>query len=102
MLIINDENFETEVLKSEIPVMVDFFADWCVPCKMLAPMLEELSGEISPKAKIVKLDVDQSPETAKAYGIMSVPTLIVFKDGAMISKTVGGKSKEELLSLLEV
>ena len=84
-----DENFKTEALSSNIPVLVDFFADWCGPCKMLAPIVEALSTEYEGKIKIGKLNVDEAPETAQAYGIMSIPTLLFIKNGEVVNKIVG-------------
>ena len=91
-----DENFNEEVLASNIPVVVDFYADWCGPCKMLAPVIEALAGEMEGKVKIGKLNVDDSPETARQYGIMSIPTLLYIKNGEVVNKTVGVLSKEEI------
>ena len=91
-----DENFNEEVLASNIPVVVDFYADWCGPCKMLAPVIEALAGEMEGKVKIGKLNVDDSPETARQYGIMSIPTLLYIKNGEVANKTVGVLSKAEI------
>src|SRR3954464_3787273 len=82
-------------------VLVDFWAPWCGPCKMIAPVLEELDSEIGEKVKIVKLDVDENPETASKYGVMSIPTLLVFKNGEVVDKTVGFQPKDSLASVLE-
>lgn len=87
--IINDENFQEEVLECDIPVLVDFFATWCGPCRMLTPVIAKLADEMEGKAKVVKLDIDESPETAEKYGIMAVPTLIVFKNGDIIQQMTG-------------
>lgn len=94
---VNTETFNTEVLQSDKPVLVDFFATWCGPCKMLAPVMEELAAEIS-DTKIVKLDIDQSPEIAAEYGVMSIPTLILFRDGKPVKQTLGFLPKESLIS----
>lgn len=91
-----DENFNEEVLASNIPVVVDFYADWCGPCKMLAPVIEALAGELEGKVKIGKLNVDDAPETARQYGIMSIPTLLYIKNGEVVNKTVGVVSKAEI------
>lgn len=96
-----DDNFESEVLKSNIPVLVDFYAEWCGPCQMLGPVIEELAGEYEGKVKIGKLDVDDSPKTAQEYGVMSIPMLIIIKDGKVIDKAMGFKSKEALKEVLD-
>ncbi|MEF9954491.1 MAG: thioredoxin [Clostridium sp.] len=92
------ENFEAEVLKSEVPVMVDFYADWCGPCKMMGPIVEELAAEFEGKVKIGKLNVDESSDIAMNYGVMSIPTLIIFKGGQVIRKEVGMQTKKLLIS----
>ena len=91
-------DFENEVIKSNVPVVVDFFATWCGPCKMIAPMLDQLATEFDGTAKIVKLDVDQAKEVAIQYGVKSVPTLVFFKDGEIADKVVGAQPKAELKS----
>jgi thioredoxin 1 len=93
---VSDANFETEVLKSAEPVVVDFWAEWCGPCRMIAPALEEISGSLAGKVKIVKLNVDENPATASKYGIMSIPTLMLFKDGQLASRQVGAAPKQKL------
>jgi thioredoxin 1 len=94
---VSDSNFETEVLKSTEPVVVDFWAEWCQPCKMIAPALEEIAGSpIGSKVKIVKLNVDENPATAAKYGIMSIPTLMLFKNGELASRQVGAAPKQKL------
>ena len=95
-----DENFNEEVLASDIPVLVDFYADWCGPCKMLAPVIETLATEQEGKVKVAKLNVDDSPETARKYGIMSIPTLLYIKNGEVVNKTVGVVSKTEIEQIL--
>lgn len=97
---ISSENFEKEVLNSEKPVLVDFFADWCGPCKMMAPIVEELATELEGKAKVGKLNVDENSDIAIEYNVMSIPTLIVFKNGKEEKRLVGVRDKEELLRLL--
>lgn len=92
----NSGNFETEVLKSDQTVLVDFYADWCVPCKMMAPVVDELAKEYEGKVKVGKLNVEESSDIAGNYSVMSIPTFIVFKDGKAVDKIVGGVSKEEL------
>ena len=93
---VSDANFETEVLKSTSPVVVDFWAEWCGPCRMIAPALEEISVAMGAKVKIVKLNVDENPGIASKYGIMSIPTLMIFKDGELASRQVGAAPKQKL------
>jgi len=94
---LTDQNFEEEVLKSEIPVLVDFFAIWCGPCQMMAPVVEEIAQEMEGKVKVGKMNVDENPVTAEKYGIMSIPTLILFKNGEAVKTLVGFRGKEEIL-----
>lgn len=96
---VNKDNFEEEVLKSEIPVLVDFNADWCGPCRMLAPILEDIASNINDK-KIVSLNIDDEDELADRYGISSIPCLILFKDGKEVSRSIGLKPKEEIEEML--
>ncbi len=98
---LTDENFETEVLKSEVPCLVDFWAPWCGPCRMVGPVIEEIAEEYKGKIKVGKLNVDQAPETALKYGIMSIPTIALFKEGNVAGKTVGALPKENLVSMFE-
>ena len=93
---VTDATFETEVLGAAEPVVVDFWAEWCGPCKMIAPHLEQLSGELSGKVKIVKLNTDENQQTAIRYGVRSIPTLIMFKDGEPVDMKVGASPKSEL------
>ncbi len=99
---ITSNNFQAEVLASDKPVLVDFYADWCGPCKMMSPILEQLATEVEGKAKIGKVNVDLSADLAQKYGVMSIPTLIVFKNGEISHQVVGARPKQELLSLLEI
>jgi thioredoxin 1 len=92
----SDASFESDVLKSAEPVVVDFWAEWCGPCRMIAPALEEISGQLGDKVKIVKLNVDENPNTAAKYGIMSIPTLLMFKNGEISSRQVGAQPKQKL------
>lgn len=97
-----DQNFEQEVLKSNVPVLVDFFADWCGPCKMMEPIVEELAKELEGKSiKIGKLNVDEAPETAQKYNVMSIPTLIIFKNSEPVETLTGLQPKEALTEKLE-
>ena len=93
---VTDDNFGREVLGAEGPVLVDFWAEWCGPCRMIAPALEEIAGSLGEKVKIVKLNVDENPQTASKYGIMSIPTLMIFKNGEMIARQVGAAPKQKL------
>ncbi|WP_232661209.1 thioredoxin [Pseudonocardia sp. TRM90224] len=95
---VTDASFDADVLKSNKTVVVDFWATWCGPCKMVAPVLDEIAGEHSDKLTVAKLDVDQNQVTATAYNVMSIPTLIVFKDGRPVKQIVGAKPKAALLS----
>ncbi len=96
---LNSENFEKEVLNSDKPVLVDFYADWCGPCKMMAPVVEELASELVEKAKVGKINVDENSDIAVEYNVMSIPTLIIFKNGKEEKRLVGVRDKEELLNL---
>jgi len=93
---VSDANFDAEVLKANGPVVVDFWAEWCGPCRMIAPALEEIAGSMGDKVKIVKLNVDENPATASKYGIMSIPTLMIFKNGELASRQVGAAPKQKL------
>jgi len=93
---VNDANFEQEVLKSDIPVLVDFWAQWCAPCLMVAPIIEEIAEEYKEKLKVCKVNVDEAPRAASSYNIMSIPTLAIFKDGRIIDKIIGVVSKVQL------
>jgi thioredoxin 1 len=93
---VSDATFESEVLKATGPVVVDFWAEWCGPCKMIAPALEEIAGSLGDKVKIVKLNVDESPGTAAKYNIQSIPTLMIFKNGEMSARQIGAAPKQKL------
>ena len=96
MLEISSANFETEVVKSEKPVLIDFWADWCAPCKIIAPVVEELAKEFEGKVKVAKSNVDQSPELATELSVLNIPTLILFKGGKEVSRIIGVNSKEAI------
>ena len=98
---VNDGNFDAEVLKSAPPVVVDFWAEWCGPCKMLAPVLEEIASEQGDRAKIVKVNVDDNPALAARFGIRSIPTLLYFAAGELREQTIGAVSKKSIVSRLE-
>jgi thioredoxin 1 len=95
--VVSDANFEAEVLKSSEPVFVDFFAEWCGPCKAMAPALEQVAAEMKGKIKVVKLDVDQNPETTGKYRIQAMPTLMIFKDGEVAAQRVGALVQKKQL-----
>lgn len=98
---LTDDNFDAEVISSDLPVLVDFWAEWCGPCKMIAPSIEELAGEFEGRAKIGKLDVDNNQATAGKYGIRSIPSLLIFKGGEVADQIVGAVPKNQLQSKLE-
>ncbi|MBO4392601.1 MAG: thioredoxin [Clostridia bacterium] len=97
--VITAANFEEEVIRSDKPVLVDFWATWCGPCRMLAPVIEEISEERN-DIKVCKIDVDEEPELAAEYGIQSIPTLIVFKDGQPVKKSIGVRPKDDIIAML--
>ena len=97
---VDQNNFETDVINSEVPVLVDFWAEWCGPCKALAPVLDEIAGEMQEKAKVVKVNVDENKELAQKYGIRGIPTLIYFKNGQAEKTLVGSQPKAEILKSL--
>lgn len=98
---ITKTNFNDEVLNSDIPVLIDFWAEWCGPCKMLAPTIEEIAHEYADKVKVGKINVDAEPELAAKFGIMSIPTVLLFRNGEVCEKSVGFVPKEALVSLFE-
>ena len=95
-IVLNDGNFEEEVLNSELPVLVDFWAEWCAPCKMVAPAIEEISRKYAGRLKVGKLNVDESPLTSAKYGIQSIPTFIIFKNGKVVGQAAGAMPRETL------
>ena len=101
-IILNEQNFEQEVLKSDLPVLVDFWATWCGPCKMMGPIIDRLADEMEGQAKVGKVDVDENPALAAAFGITSIPTVIVFKDGKPAETSIGLRSLEDLKKLLNI
>ena len=100
ILHVSDAAFDTAVLKSSVPVLVDFWAAWCGPCKMIAPILDEIAPEFDGRLQIAKVDVDANPETDPKYGIRGIPTLIIFKDGAVAGTKVGALSKTQLVEFI--
>jgi len=100
-IVITKENFNREVLESDIPVLIDFWATWCGPCRMIAPFIEEIAKEYEGKVKVGKINVDDEGELAVKFGIMSIPTVMVIKDGKVVNTAVGYRSKEQLVDLLK-
>ena len=97
----SDGNFEEDVLKSDKPVLLDFWAEWCGPCKMIAPLLDEAAAEYADKLNIVKINIDENPNTPQKFGIRSIPTLMIFKDGAPQAQKLGAMSKSQLTEFLD-
>lgn len=98
---LTDKNFETEVLQSKVPVLVDFWAPWCGPCRMLSPMIAELAQELGPKAKVCKLNTDENPDVSTRFQISAIPALLFFKDGKLAEQLTGVRPKPEIKSVLE-
>ena len=98
---VTDDSFEQDVLKSEVPVLVDYWAEWCGPCKMIAPILEEIVGEYTGKLKIAKLNIDENSATPPKYGIRGIPTMMIFKDGDVEATKVGALSKSQLTAFID-
>ena len=101
ILHVTDDSFETDVINSSGPVLVDYWAEWCGPCKMIAPILEEIASEYSGKVKIAKLNIDENPQTPPKYGIRGIPTLMLFKNGEIEATKVGALSKSQLAAFLD-
>ncbi len=93
---VDNSNFQSDVLQSSEPVVIDFWAEWCGPCKMIAPALEEISSEMGGKVKIAKVNIDENPELATQYGVRSIPTLLIFKDGEIVANKIGAAPKSQL------
>ena len=98
---ITRENFENEVMKSDIPVLIDFWAPWCGPCRMMGPIIEQLAEEYEGKAKVGKVNVDEEGELSQAFGVMSIPTIVLVKDGKVVKQAVGARPKTEVEAMLQ-
>ncbi len=98
---VNDNDFESTVLKAQVPVLVDFWAEWCGPCKQISPVLDEIAGEMGDKLTIAKVNIDENPDTPQKYGVRGIPTLILFKDGEPVATKVGSLPKSKLVEWIE-
>ena len=99
-IVLTKANFEEEVLKTDKPVLIDFWAPWCGPCRMVSPLVDEIAHEMGETAKVAKVNVDEQPELASKFGVMSIPTLVVMKDGKVAAVSVGAKSKQAIIKML--
>ena len=98
---VGDEDFETRVLESETPVLVDFWAEWCVPCHMVTPVVEEIAGDKGETLAVAKLNVDDNPDVTRRFGVLSIPSLVLFKDGREVARVVGARGKDAILKELD-
>ena len=101
VITITKENYEEEVINSSVPVLLDFWASWCGPCRMLSPIVDEIAEEVEGKVKVGKINVDDEEELAVRFGIMSIPTLLVFEGGKIVNSAIGARSKEDILKMLD-
>lgn len=101
VITITSKNFEQEVAKSDVPVLLDFWASWCGPCQMVSPIVDEVADEVQGKAKVGKINVDEEQELAQAFNVMSIPTLVVINNGKLVNQAVGVRSKEEILDMIK-
>ena len=101
VITVTKDNFDKEVLQSDKPVLLDFWASWCGPCRMVSPMIDQLAQELKGTAKVCKINIDEEPELASKFDVMSIPTLLVFEDGELVNRAVGARPKEMILDLFE-
>ena len=97
----SDANFENDVLKSEVPVLVDFWAEWCGPCKQLSPIVDEVANDMEGKLKVVKVNIDENPDSPAKFGVRGIPTMVLFKDGKEVDQIVGNHPKENIVAVIE-